>query len=132
MTGWIAIALGDVTGIGPEVTLKALAAEREADRTRYLLIGDEGYLRRVNETLGLHLPLQPFDPADASGRFCSYNPLQGPLPLELTPGSPAAAQAALAWLTEGAQRCLRHEIDALVTAPVNKEAIIRAGNTFVG
>jgi hypothetical protein len=27
MTGWIAISLGDATGIGPEVTLKALAAE---------------------------------------------------------------------------------------------------------
>jgi len=26
MTGWIAVSLGDVTGIGPEVTLKALAA----------------------------------------------------------------------------------------------------------
>ena len=27
MTGWIGISLGDVTGVGPEVTLKALAAE---------------------------------------------------------------------------------------------------------
>ena len=27
MKGWIGISLGDVTGIGPEVTLKALAAE---------------------------------------------------------------------------------------------------------
>ena len=27
MTGWIGISLGDVTGIGPEVTLKAIAAE---------------------------------------------------------------------------------------------------------
>ena len=41
--------------------------------------------------------------------------------------------AALAWLADGAQRCLRHELDALVTAPVNKEAIIRAGRaSFVG
>ena len=51
----------------------------------------------------------------------------------LTPGSPVAARAALAWLSDGAQRCLRREIDALVTAPVNKEAIIRAGEkSFVG
>ena len=34
MTGWIAISLGDVTGIGPEVTLKALAGEAETDDTR--------------------------------------------------------------------------------------------------
>ena len=40
MTGWIGISLGDITGIGPEVTLKALAVEAQADDTRYLLIGD--------------------------------------------------------------------------------------------
>jgi 4-hydroxy-L-threonine phosphate dehydrogenase PdxA len=42
MTGWIAISLGDVTGIGPEVTLKALAAEAQSDDARYLLIGVGG------------------------------------------------------------------------------------------
>ena len=36
MTGWIGITLGDVTGIGPEVVLKALAAEARSDGTRYL------------------------------------------------------------------------------------------------
>src|SRR5262245_12336773 len=132
MTGWIAISLGDVTGIGPEVSLKALAAERDGDPARYLLIGDEDHLRRLNEKLSLHLPLRSFDTADASDRFCMVNPVQDRLSAELRPGSPTAAHAALAWLNEGAQRCLRHEVDALVTAPVNKEAIIRAGNSFVG
>ena len=42
MTGCIGIALGDITGIGPEVTLKALALDMETDDARYLLIGDEG------------------------------------------------------------------------------------------
>jgi 4-hydroxythreonine-4-phosphate dehydrogenase len=132
MTGWIAISLGDVTGIGPEVTLKALAAERDGDPARYLLIGDEDHLRRLNDKLSLRLPLRPFDTADASDRFCIVNPARAPLSARLAPGSPTAAHAALAWLNEGAQRCLRHEVDALVTAPVNKEAIIRAGNSFVG
>src|SRR5262249_33898141 len=128
----IAISLGDVTGIGPEVALKALAAERDADDTHYLLIGDEGYLERENETLGLHLPLQAFDPGNLSARFFFHNPLTKSLAATLAPGSPTSAHAALVWLTEGAQRCLRYEVDALVTAPVNKEAIIRAGNPFIG
>ena len=132
MAGVIAISLGDVAGIGPEVTLKALAAEPDADATRYLLIGDEGYVRRLNEKLSLHLPIQVFDPSKSNGRFFVHNPLSRSLAPDLTPFSPAAADAALLWLTDGAQRCLRHEVDALVTAPVNKEAIIRAGNSFVG
>lgn len=132
MIGWIGIALGDVTGIGPEVTLKALAAEAGADDNRYLLIGDEGCLRRVNDQTGLRLPLESFRRVNQEGRFFMHNPLAEPLPAALAPGSPAAAQAALAWLADGAQRCLRHELDALVTAPVNKEAIIRSGRPFVG
>jgi len=132
MTGWIGISLGDITGIGPEVTLKALASELAADDTRYLLIGDTEHLRRLDQQLGLKLPLQVYRGKDSPGRICVCQPLPESLPADLTPGSPVAARAAVAWLTDGAERCLRHEIDALVTAPVNKEAIVRAGHAFVG
>jgi 4-hydroxythreonine-4-phosphate dehydrogenase len=50
----------------------------------------------------------------------------------LPSGSPLAANLAVASLRDGAQRCLRRELDAMVTAPVNKESIIRAGHKFVG
>jgi len=132
MTGWIAISFGDATGIGPEVTLKALAAEAATDETRYLLIGDIDLAHRVNEQLGLKLPLKNFRENKTSGRFFLHNPLPEALPCDLSPGSPAAALAALAWLTEGAHLCLRHEVDALVTAPLSKEAVLRTGQPFIG
>jgi 4-phospho-D-threonate 3-dehydrogenase / 4-phospho-D-erythronate 3-dehydrogenase len=132
MTGWIAISLGDVTGIGPEVTLKALAAEAEVDDTRYLLIGDGNYTAALYEKLGLQFRLQPFSEFGAEGRIFLHDPLHEPLRPGLEPGSPAAARAALAWLTDGAQRCLSHEMDALVTAPLNKHAVIRSGQPFIG
>ncbi|MEO5804728.1 MAG: 4-hydroxythreonine-4-phosphate dehydrogenase PdxA [Verrucomicrobiota bacterium] len=132
MTGWIAISLGDITGIGPEVTLKALAAESQKDNCRYLLIGDVDLTRRLNEQLALKLPLDVYDREKDTGRFCLHNPLADPLPAELTPGSPAVARAAIAWLTDAAQRCLRMEADALVTAPLNKESILRSGQPFIG
>lgn len=132
MTNRIGITLGDVTGVGPEVTLKALATEAAADDTRYLLIGDSGSVQRLNQELALKLPLQTFTDWDAPGRFFLLNPLAEPLPAGLAPGSPAAAHAAVASLKEGAQRCLRGELDALVTAPVHKANIIRAGYKFVG
>jgi 4-hydroxythreonine-4-phosphate dehydrogenase len=132
MVGWIGISLGDVTGIGPEVTLKALAAEAQVDDLRYLLIGDVDYVRRLNLKLGLQLPLEAYPGAGGTGRFFVHNPLSEPLPEALPEGSPAAAKAALAWLTDGAQRCLRRELDALITAPVNKESIMQTGQPFVG
>ncbi len=132
MTGWIGISLGDVTGIGPEVTLKALAAELAADSTRYLLIGDAEHVRRLDQKLGLNLPLEPHDGKDTPGRIFLCRPLPEALAPDLTPGAPAAARAAVAWVRDAAERCLRRELDAMVTAPVNKEAIVRAGQAFVG
>jgi 4-hydroxythreonine-4-phosphate dehydrogenase len=132
MKNWIGITLGDVTGIGPEVALKAIAAEAADPDTRYLLIGDEGYLQRLNEKLGIRLPLEKFSNYEAAGRFFTTRPFAGPLPENLPAGSPAAANAAVAALKNAAKRCLRHELDAVVTAPVNKEAIVRAGHRFVG
>ena len=132
MTGWIGISLGDITGIGPEVTLKALSAEADADDTRYLVIGDAEHARRLNEQLGLKLPLRDYTGKDAAGRVFLCHSLPDVLPTDLLEGSPAAARAAVAWVREGAERCLRDELDALVTAPVNKEAIVRSGQAFIG
>ncbi len=132
MTRWLGITLGDVTGIGPEVTLKAIAAEARNDGAQYLLIGDADCVRHLNQKLGLGLPLKKFSGYGDSGRFFVTNPLAEPLPENLTAGSPAAANAAVAFLRDGAERCLRRELNALVTAPVNKESIIRAGHKFVG
>lgn len=132
MPNRIGIALGDITGIGPEVTLKALEAEAGVDGLRYLLIGDFLQLQKLNQQLGLKLPLQKETEAENSARFVVCNPVTEPLPADLAAGSPAAARAAVAWLAEGAKRCLSHELDALVTAPVNKESIIHSGQPFVG
>ncbi|MCC6821688.1 MAG: 4-hydroxythreonine-4-phosphate dehydrogenase PdxA [Verrucomicrobia subdivision 3 bacterium] len=132
MTNWIGITLGDVTGISPEVALKAITAELPADDTRYLLIGDRGYANRIRDKLALNLEIQPYDDKSGAGRVFITNPLAEPLPQHLFDGSPNAARAAVAWLQDGAERCLRQELAALVTAPVNKLAIVRAGHAFVG
>jgi 4-hydroxythreonine-4-phosphate dehydrogenase len=132
MTGWLGISLGDVTGVGPEVTLKAIASEAAADDYNYLLIGDEGVLTRLNQKLSLNLPLKKFSSYGVGGRFFVFNPLTEPLPDKLPAGSPLAANASVAWLRDGGERCLRGELNGLVTAPVNKESIIRAGHKFVG
>jgi len=127
----IGITLGDVTGIGPEVTLKALAKEAPASDARYLIIGDAEALQRTNEQLHLKLQLEEYR-KNPSARVSVFNPLPDSLPRDLAPGSPAAAHAAVAWLKEAAEKCLKHELDAMVTAPVSKENIIRAGHAFVG
>jgi len=133
MTGLLGITLGDVTGIGPEVTLKALAAELPNDSTRYVIVGDHGRVARMNDQLGLGLTIAPYGAATSRpGRIFVHQPPGEPLAPELPRGSATAARAAVAWLKEAARLGLAGEIDGVVTAPVNKEAIVRAGIRFVG
>src|SRR5262245_16365824 len=128
----LAIALGDPTGIGPEVALKAVAAELPQDDAIYLLIGDEELALGTNDRLGLELPIERHDSCSPDSRVRLMNPGRSLTP-NLPPGAPEAALAAVNALKHGAQLCLRGETSALITAPVNKEAIIRAGEpTFVG
>jgi 4-hydroxythreonine-4-phosphate dehydrogenase len=128
----VAIALGDPGGVGPEVALKAVAAEWKANTTRYLLIGDATLTRAWNEQLGLGLPLSAATP-DGRLRLVDPIPATAPAAALRRAGSPEAARAAMGWLEHGARLCLRGEADALVTAPVNKESIINASHAgFVG
>ncbi|RME92810.1 MAG: hypothetical protein D6766_09380, partial [Verrucomicrobia bacterium] len=123
----LGITLGDVTGIGPEITLKALAALANEPGPDFLLIGDPDLIERENRHHGLPLTLEP-DP----GRFQVAPRTSDPLPPDLTPGHPAAAKAAVEWLRHGARLCLERRLAGLVTAPVNKHAIRRAGVEFIG
>ncbi|HEY1663978.1 MAG TPA: 4-hydroxythreonine-4-phosphate dehydrogenase PdxA [Verrucomicrobiae bacterium] len=132
MTGWVGIAPGDMTGISPEVALKAVAAESKKDATKYLFIGGGKILERLNRKFS-NLPLKRFSSYHDRGKFFVTEPFEEKLPANLPCGSPIAARAAMAFLRDGAGRCLRGELDALITAPVNKESIVRAGyKNFTG
>lgn len=124
----LGICLGDITGIGPEVTLKALAAEFPKDDARYVIFGDLGLLHQLNQDLGLSLPLSASSGQRITVKGASNQALRPTLPK----AAPEAAHAAIAWLKDAASACLRGEIAGMVTAPVNKEAIVRAGYEFIG
>ena len=133
----LGITLGDPTGIGPEVALKALARVMGDDETTcYVLIGDAGVAGYYAGLLGVEEPLPRWaERATVTSRMYVFSPdlgLHGAQLLELAAGHATAARAAVAWLRVGAELCLSGELAALVTAPVNKESILRAGQSFVG
>ena len=132
----ITLACGDPCGVGPEVTLRALSAELASDDAcSYRLHGDLTQLRALNETLGLRLVLG--SAADTTrSRVLVCDPKSAalrPSPAGEFPRGLESARAAMTWLANGAQDCLRGDSHALVTAPVCKETIIDAGYPdFVG
>src|SRR5206468_8144687 len=74
VSNWIAITIGDVTGIGPEVTLKAIAAELPRSDWSYLLIGDHHCLEDLNSRLALDLKLTPFENYKQTTRIAVHSP----------------------------------------------------------
>jgi 4-hydroxythreonine-4-phosphate dehydrogenase len=118
--GPIAISLGDPAGIGPEIVVRALAARPDAD---VLVFGDAGLLAAAAGAV----QLPPPDPA----RVRTVTTLQ---PDAVTAGKPndASARAQLAFLEAAVDATLAGETRALVTAPISKEWIARAGFSFPG
>jgi 4-hydroxy-L-threonine phosphate dehydrogenase PdxA len=109
MSGWLGITLGDPTGIGPEVTLKALQIlSRHPDDFQYLLLGDVTLLKEQNERFGINLPLAPSSQSHAehpdSAQTKFFFEQAGPkLSKSAAPGSSVSAESALAALTAGAR-----------------------------
>jgi 4-hydroxythreonine-4-phosphate dehydrogenase len=124
----LGITLGDPSGIGPEVALKALKLLKpeEQESFQYLLLGDAKLVTGLNVSLGLGLQLEPLRDFASAGRGKIFYTHVGPeLPGSVPCGSSVAAESAMAALTEGAKRSLAGELQGIVTAPVNKESIIR-------
>ncbi|MBI1840455.1 MAG: 4-hydroxythreonine-4-phosphate dehydrogenase PdxA, partial [Verrucomicrobia bacterium] len=129
----IAITVGDPSGVGPEVTLKALTEEFSADTTTYHLFGDPEQLHRLNQSLGARLPLVSQDESRLSDRVVVFATAHPKPQAPWIPFSSAAAQASMAGLRAAALSCLEGRCRALVTGPVCKEAIVDAGfSSFVG
>jgi len=134
----LAISMGDPAGIGPEVILKAaaaLAGRRAAPSI--VVIGDLPAMRAAAARLGnVPVPREwlPGEPpirlADGLGVF-SASKLS---PRALRPAHPSVegAGAAYDYIVTGARMAMRGEVDALVTAPISKHWMNRAGHHFPG
>jgi 4-hydroxythreonine-4-phosphate dehydrogenase len=116
----IAISLGDPCGIGPEIVARALAARPAVDAVVY---GDVGVLARAAGVAGV--------PAPAADRVRAVTALS---PGDVPPGKPndEAGRAQLAYLAAATTAALAGEVAALVTAPISKQWIARAGFPFPG
>ena len=133
----ILIPPGDPSGIGPEVALRALMQEPSIFSLCVpVLVCDPAVL--CDARLGMSLPeirvLSAIEDARSdTGNICVL-PGAHIAYEDYAPGrlSPAAAGAAVAWVREAASLVMKDRAAAVVTGPLNKEAMRAAGIRFIG
>jgi 4-hydroxythreonine-4-phosphate dehydrogenase len=134
----IAITMGDAAGIGPEIIMKSLVHDRVYGFCRPFVIGDAAQLRRAGRIVGskaaVHsLALEEIE----AGRFGPE--AIGCIDLALIPEdlpwgklSPVAGAAAFRFVEKAARLAIDGRIDAICTAPLNKEALHAGGYPYPG
>lgn len=127
--------MGDPAGIGPEVTLKAVA--RKPDTCRVVVLGDGQTL--IDTAIRLGSPLVPTawaltDPYPPDPR-CLPVLILSTLSLEhRTPGqpTPTGGEASYRYVETGIQLALQNALQGIVTAPISKAMWHAAGRDYPG
>lgn len=133
----IAITMGDAAGVGPEIIAKTLSIPEIYDQSRPLVIGDEDSIKMGIDVSGLDLGTHTIN--EPSEAFFEYGIIDV-LDLdnididELVMGTPQAmaGRASVEYVLKAAEMALAGDLDAIVTAPLNKEAMNMGGYNYTG
>ena len=128
----VAVTMGDPAGVGPEIIVRALGEDAVTRSSRPVVIGSAAVMREAMALVGAPLELH------AVGRVqeCRWAPATlecldlgnvdaGTLPRGTV--SAAAGRAAYEYIVKAVTLARERDVDAIVTAPVNKEALAAAG-----
>lgn len=121
----IAITMGDPAGIGPEVALKAVMSQEVREVCEPVVVGDRAVLEAVAEELGIGYALNNgegfIDVAEITNSdFPRNNP------------SLMGGKASVTYIKKAVELALKGEVDAVVTAPITKEALKISGFKWPG
>jgi 4-hydroxythreonine-4-phosphate dehydrogenase len=131
----IALTLGDPCGIGPEVVAKALAHPEVLAACHPLVVGNAPLLEQTIRALGLALKItRVSSPAEAPEHAISILDPGNLNTEDIVPGriSAAAGKAAVEWILQAGEMALAGQVQAIATAPINKEAAQAAGYHDIG
>jgi len=119
----IAISMGDPAGIGPEIVVKALADRELTALAHWLVVGDGRVLELAERIAGTKMEAAERVDVDTLGELADFR--FGRLDAR-------CGQAAVDYVRVATELCLAGKAEAMVTAPINKEAVTLSGIAFTG
>ncbi|MEN6412273.1 MAG: 4-hydroxythreonine-4-phosphate dehydrogenase PdxA [Veillonellales bacterium] len=132
----LGITMGDAAGIGPEIIVKALAERKIYDIARPVVFGDKKIIQRAVKIIGADLKCQAVQAPSLAGKAYGTIDIVDlanlPADLPFAQVDARAGKAAYEYIEKAADYALKQEIQAIVTAPLNKEALNLGGNHYPG
>jgi 4-hydroxythreonine-4-phosphate dehydrogenase len=133
----IGITMGDPTGIGPEIIVKALSMKELFEACRPMVFGDRYVLSRAIQIQNLSATLEVVERVPEGGYLPKKIFLFSPTQLEvgsLRFGQPdrTCGEAMVKYIEEAVRWVRSGKLDAITTCPINKWAMNEAGYAFPG
>lgn len=111
----IGITVGDMCGIGPEIVQKVVHEKDVQTLADLVVIGPDFYVKKLPKNV------EKIVVGDLKEKEVTLGKI-----------NPKAGKAAIDYVEKAIELCLKKELAAMVTAPINKEAIHAAGIKFPG
>jgi 4-hydroxythreonine-4-phosphate dehydrogenase len=127
----IVITMGDPSGVGAEVTVKALAALPPSQRADFAIVGDRQTLERAIAVIGVDLGIADAAQPEGDAIRLIDVPVDG-LPDRFGVLSPRSGEAAYQYIRTAVELAQSGGAAGIVTAPINKEALNAAGHHYDG
>lgn len=133
----IGITMGDPAGVGSEIAVKALKQADIYEKCLPIVIGDYEALRQADEFSNTDLTLCEIkEPTEAKGEYGTLEYINMGF---LTPGSfeykkvqKLTGEASFQYVIKGIELAMNGRLHAVVTGPINKEAVNLAGHQYSG
>jgi 4-hydroxythreonine-4-phosphate dehydrogenase len=132
----IAITMGDAAGVGPEIIMKSLAHADLYERCRPVVVGDGNRLRQAGAIVGGTLAVRSLatieDMRGSPGNVDCIDLHLIPDDLPWGQLSAVAGNAAYHYIKTATGLAMQGKVDAICTAPLNKEALHLGGHKYPG
>lgn len=132
----VGITMGDPAGVGPEIILKSLNNQEIYQQCRPVVIGDAKILDRAQQFVNTNLDIVHIEEVEEAafspGKVYCLDMNLVPADLPIGQVSAEAGHAAFEFLKKAIELANDGKIDAICTAPLNKEALHKGGHMYPG
>ncbi len=123
----IAITMGEPSGIGGELTIKAWQSRAVENLPAFFALDDPDHLKAINSAIQIQEISDPAEALDVFDEALPVLPLKLNKPAKLGSLNPINGVCVMKSIEQAVEYCLKGEARALVTNPIHKAALYEAG-----